>query len=67
MNQHVLAPDAVVVQLRKMKQPVTRENYAVLAYWKPHRKLNAEERVDVREAVYEANIHQDGFLHSSDF
>jgi len=48
--------DCIVQQLRKLKLPVTRENYAVCAYWKSYRKLNAEERADVREAVYEANI-----------
>jgi hypothetical protein len=52
----LLAPDVVVQKLREMKQPVTRDTYAELAYWKPYRKLNAEQRADVREAVYEANI-----------
>ena len=48
--------DYVVEQLRKMKQQITRESYAMLAYWMPYRKLNPEQKQDVREAVYEANI-----------
>ena len=51
-----VAPNCVVKTLREMKQPVTRETYAEMAYWKPYRKLTAEEKFEVREAVYEANI-----------
>jgi hypothetical protein len=39
-----------------MKQPVTKQSYAELAYWKPYRKLNPEQKLDVHEAVYEANL-----------
>ena len=51
-----VAPDGIVNQLREWKQPVTRESYAELAYWKSYRSLSAEEKFEVREAVYEANI-----------
>ena len=49
-------PDCVVNKLREMKVRVTRESYAELAYWKPYRTLSTEEKQDVRQAVYEANI-----------
>ena|SRR5438552_9059740 len=48
--------NGVVNTLRKMKQPVTRDTYAEMAYWKTYRSLTAEEKFEVREAVYEANI-----------
>ncbi len=52
----LVAPDVVVNTLREMKQPVTRESYAELAYWKSYRSLSVEEKEDVKQAVYEANI-----------
>jgi hypothetical protein len=48
--------DCIVQKLRELKLSVTRENYAIFAYWKPYRKLNAQEKMEVREIVYEANI-----------
>jgi len=51
-----IAPNGVVKTLREMKQPVTRDTYAEMAYWKTYRSLTAEEKFEVREAVYEANI-----------
>jgi hypothetical protein len=53
---NVLAPDIVVQKLRQLKLRVTNESYASFAYWKSYRSLSAEERQDVREAVYSANI-----------
>jgi hypothetical protein len=53
---NVSAPDIVVQKLRQLKLPVTRENYASFAYWKSYRSLSSEERFEVREAVYSANI-----------
>ena len=51
-----VAPNGVVKTLREMKQPVTRETYAEMAYWKTYRSLSVEEKEDVKQAVYEANI-----------
>ena len=51
-----IAPNGVVKTLREMKQPVTRETYAEMAYWKTYRSLSVEEKEDVKQAVYEANI-----------
>jgi hypothetical protein len=48
--------DCVVEKLRQEKIPVTKENYALFAYWKPYKKLDALEKLDVRKIVYEANI-----------
>ena len=50
------ASDCVVAKIRSMKQPVTRETYALLAFWRPYSKLTFEEKQDVRDAVYDANI-----------
>jgi hypothetical protein len=48
--------DCVVRKLRELKQPVTKEAYAELAYWKPYRTLSAEEKQQVREMVRQANL-----------
>jgi hypothetical protein len=52
----MFASDVVVQTLRTLRVPVTLESYAELAYWTPYRKLNPEEKLDVREAVYKANL-----------
>ena len=48
--------DIVVQKLREEKLAVTNENYAMFAYWLPYRELSAEEKLDVQDAVYRANI-----------
>jgi|HubBroStandDraft_4_1064222.scaffolds.fasta_scaffold1029821_2 hypothetical protein len=49
--------DYVVQQLRKMKLPVTWDNYADIAFFgKRYRQLSPEEKLAVREAVAEANV-----------
>ena len=48
--------DVIISKLREKNLPVTWANYALFAYWRPYRKLSADERLDVREAVYQANL-----------
>jgi hypothetical protein len=48
--------DCVIDKLRELKIRITKETYAEWAYWKKYKQLTAEEKFEVRQAVYEANI-----------
>ena len=51
-----MAADCVVQELRRLKLKITKESYASFAYWKPYRKLDPLEKLEVRQIVYRANI-----------